>query len=283
MNITIGTGRRITIPADLFRQTNFKEGDTLDLQFVDNKFILTAVQPDCVTNESNTSVDDKSEKINVDSSNKKVNSNKKVSTTQNRFTRKIVSNLEEGSKFSTKYYSPCELIIRTKNRYLREFCEDCKGELLKQGYEDNGKCKYIDRIEEPKEQKKPETVEQVHEKPECNIINEQQKRVKMEPNVNKTHENKPKILDEIKNNVNKVKTKIDKEIDDLTSQDKKFLKEKGKKTIQPVRFSKGHIKCTDCGELHNTGFYIDGKFYCKKCTITDFRCYLDIYRKVNKE
>lgn len=276
MNITIGTGRRITIPADLFRQTNFKEGDILDLQFVDNKFILTAVQPNCVTNEPNTLDESISEKVTV-------NSNKKVVFTENRFTRKIVSNLEEGSKFSTKYYSPCELVIRTKNRYLREFCEDCKGQLLKQGYEDNGKCKYIDRIKESKEQKKQETVKQVQEKPECNIINEQQKRVKMEPNVNETHENKPKILDEIKNNVNKVKTKIDKEIDDLTSQDKKFLKEKGKKTIQPVRFSKGHIKCTDCGELHNTGFYIDGKFYCKKCTITDFRCYLDIYRKVNKE
>lgn len=276
MNVTIGTGRRITIPADLFRQTNFKEGDILDLQFVDNKFILTAVQPNDITSKLNTLDDNTPEKV-------VVNSNKKVVSTKNKFTRKIVSNLEEGSKFSTKYYSPCELVIRTKNRYLKEFCEDCRGQLLDQGYEDNGRCKYIVHKNEKQEQNKLETVNQVHENKECNIITEEQKHVKTEPNVNKIQENKAKILDEIKKNVDKVKTKINKEIDNLTLEDKKFLKEKGKKIIQPVRFAKGHIKCTDCGELYNTGFYIDGKFYCKKCTVSDFRCYLDVYRKINKE
>lgn len=57
-------------------------------------------------------------------------------------TIKIESNLEEGKNFSRKVYSDCGLVIRTKRSYLNKFCEACQGQLAEQYGIENHPCKY---------------------------------------------------------------------------------------------------------------------------------------------
>lgn len=118
MIVSLTNRNQITIPRDIIRQLGYKTGQPFELQFTNNQFVLTPV------------IQSSNEKIND------LNNKTKDCVTQpsisNKFTRKIESNLQEGQKFKVKYYSPCKLVIRTKNSYLKQFCKDCDGYLAKQ-------------------------------------------------------------------------------------------------------------------------------------------------------
>lgn len=195
---------------------------------------------------------DKDEKLNIKSTSK---SNKKVGV------RQIVSNLDEGKNYKTKKYSECGLVIRTKTKYLDSFCEECRGQLALDHGVLNHPCKYINI---------PERVE--------------------------VKENKPtsasnKIIDELVKNINKAQTKLDKDIDNLSLNNKvkihnhinkNSLSTNGNTKIQPVMYI-DYKKCEGCGEFFDSGFLLDDIFRCKACAIEDFSKYLINNKKIKKK
>lgn len=52
--------------------------------------------------------------------------------------------------------------------------------------------------------------------------------------------------------------------------------------VRPVMFGDGMKRCSGCQEFFESGFYLDNLFYCKKCTIKDFKNFLDIRKEVEK-
>ena len=101
-------------------------------------------------------------------------------------TIKIESNLEEGKNFSRKVYSDCGLVIRTKRSYLNKFCEACQGQLAEQYGIENHPCKYC----------VPDNVKPDNVKPD---------------NSN--------VIENIQKNINTLNTKIDQDIEILSSKE----------------------------------------------------------------
>ena len=50
--------------------------------------------------------------------------------------------------------------------------------------------------------------------------------------------------------------------------------------IRPISFTEGMKRCSGCHEFFEDGFYLDNLFYCKKCTVKDFKNFLDIRKEV---
>lgn len=96
-------------------------------------------------------------------------------------TIKIESNLEEGKNFSRKVYSDCGLVIRTKRSYLNKFCEACQGQLAKQYGIENHPCKYC-----------------------------------VSDNIKSDNSN---VIENIQKNINTLNTKIDQDIEILSSKE----------------------------------------------------------------
>lgn len=272
MMVKIGTGRRITIPKDLLEETDFKEGDILDIQYVNNSFVLT--KP--ISN--NTIINCPSNKENEDTT----KDNKEVIqiNTQGK-NRKIVSNLDTGCFYSTKYYSECGLVIRTKRRYLKEFCSDCKGQLLKQDYVDNHKCPYVYNVEE--ETNKLQQATKQEKKKVSNKLIEQ-----LANNANEVY----KIIDNAIDNINKLDPENNKpEKEDTTKEqksNKKYIddedyvieKQKRRTKITPIKINKGFRRCCGCDSFVDSGFRINSDFYCKKCAAEDFKNYVKLVKKI---
>ena len=101
-------------------------------------------------------------------------------------TIKIESNLEEGKNFSRKVYSDCGLVIRTKRSYLNKFCEACQGQLAEQYGIENHPCRYC----------VPDNVKPDNVKPD---------------NSN--------VIENIQKNINTLNTKIDQDIEILSSKE----------------------------------------------------------------
>lgn len=101
-------------------------------------------------------------------------------------TIKIESNLEEGKNFSRKVYSDCGLVIRTKKSYLNKFCEACQGQLAEQYGIENHPCRYC----------VPDNVKPDNVKPD---------------NSN--------VIENIQKNINTLNTKIDQDIEILSSKE----------------------------------------------------------------
>lgn len=248
--VTFGTSNRITIPKHITDKLNLTLGTKLQLEVQDNQIILTIP---------------KETDIQKQPIKKSVDTDTQTQKKSNKGTKKIkiVSNLEEGQHFSKKYYSECKLVIRTKNRYLKDFCSVCRGQLVTQQKDlVYRSCPYI-------------------KKPTQNIIQ------KLTDNVNKLN----KVIDdkiqdtkkEIVNTENKIKPKLkQKEVsqDILITKLKKY----GNKTILPVTYHHGNVsKCKDCGALFSKGFLVNDSFYCKDCTVINFKKYLKLYKKYSKE
>ena len=106
-------------------------------------------------------------------------------------TIKIESNLEEGKNFSRKVYSDCGLVIRTKRSYLNKFCEACQGQLAEQYGIENHPCKYC----------VPDNVKPDNVKPD---------------NVKPDNSN---VIENIQKNINTLNTKIDQDIEILSSKE----------------------------------------------------------------
>lgn len=236
MKITVSAGNRITIPKQLCNQLNINPGDSLDI-IVDRDSL--------VLNKVNRSDDGK------------VSSNCQTCSTKH--ARSIVSNLEEGKKFKTKKYSECGLVIRTKTKYLNQFCEDCKGQLaLEYGVLDHP-CKY----------------------------NNIPQRVEIENNIEDKKASSKKIINELVKNISKIQTNLDKNINDISksksahivkSRNKNKLCTTGDTIIQPI-YNTEYIRCEGCGEFFNSGFLLDNVFRCKTCTMEDFQKYLNKNKK----
>ena len=133
MEVTLGSGYRITIPKEVRDQLHLKEGIKLFMNVQDNKIILSFDDVNIPIKTEEKEIDKPQDKV------KKSNNS-----------RSIVSNLEEGKKFSRKVYSDCGLVIRTKRSYMNKFCEDCQGQLAYEYGVLDHPCKYInipERIE----------------------------------------------------------------------------------------------------------------------------------------
>ena len=46
--------------------------------------------------------------------------------------RKIVANYQDAEKLYRTSFSDCGLVVRTKQRYIDDFCKDCRGQLAKE-------------------------------------------------------------------------------------------------------------------------------------------------------
>lgn len=158
MEVTLGSGYRITIPREIRDQLHLKENTKLQLNIQDNKIILSA---DLTKDILNSKEEIKVEEIKEELSTKEI---KPVLIDRPKEYKKLTingikieSNLEEGEKFSRKVYSDCKLVIRTKRSYLEKFCSICQGELAYQYGVLDHPCKYINiperiEIEEPKKE-----------------------------------------------------------------------------------------------------------------------------------
>ena len=138
MELLIGQKRRITIPKEIFEQSGLKEGDITNIIYADGKIIITKN-----TNENKTtnymSVTPKQVKMEPGTN----KTNKNTSSIQ------IVSNIQDKDKYVRSTISECGLVVRSKRKYINQFCEKCKGQLIKD--KQNCKCIYNKNItNEPK-------------------------------------------------------------------------------------------------------------------------------------
>ena len=246
--VTLGTGNRITIPKDVIASLNWVQGSKLQLKIEENNIVL------CNTNNTNNTnnteiVKNTQKQI---TSLKETKSKSSVST-GNRFKRQIVSNLKEGENFSKKYYSPCQLVIRTKNKYLKDFCQDCQGLLVEKDFEHKKLCPYIKQDNNNVESKKESLIKPT-------------KKLKQDI------ENNTKILNKIINNQIK---NISKEV--IQNYEKQKLR-----VLQPVKTDKYYYQCKNCKQIFSSGFMLDDKFYCKDCTKKDFKQFLNTYKTIKK-
>lgn len=49
--------------------------------------------------------------------------------------------------------------------------------------------------------------------------------------------------------------------------------------LKPITFAVGMKRCHGCGEFFESGFYLDTLFYCKKCTVKDFKNFIEIRKE----
>ena len=115
MQIKLGTGNRITLPKDICNQLNLEIGQQLELEIVDDQIIISS---------------NKIEKpVNKEIVKPKIE--KHIEQKDNKVDSKIIikSNLEDAIKYVDPKFSECGLVVRSKRRYLRDFCNVCKGQL----------------------------------------------------------------------------------------------------------------------------------------------------------
>lgn len=242
MNVTFGSGNRIVVPKQIRDEMCLETGEVLNMYIDNGNIIISRTEQN-----SNTinilhqfpKIQTKNEQQILEKLPQNVKNIKIIDGV------KIVSNLEEGEKFSKKYYSPCKLVIRTKNAYLKKFCEACKGTLLDE-YGENYNCPYKQNS--------------IKETKVTDIVNN------------------------LKDNVKVLDTIIDNKTEKLRKEQElqKLLKE-GKKSIVPISSPRGHLKCHHCGEFLQKGFLVDNTFYCKNCTVENFKKYFKKYKKLKEE
>lgn len=157
MEVTLGSGFRITIPREIREELQLKEGTKLSMNIQDGKIILD------FDNIVEIKIPEKKEpRVEYQNEHKK-----QIGV------RQIVSNLEEGKNFSKKIYSDCGLVIRTKHSYMDKFCEECQGQLAYEYGVLDHPCKYINiperiEIEESKEEK-PKPIKNIVQKLTDNV------------------------------------------------------------------------------------------------------------------
>lgn len=247
MIATIPDSRRITIPKQIFDQSNLPLGTKVDITFDGEKFLLTPVLE---TNKNNeVKKDFFVEKPKIESKNKSNNSESKK--------REIVSNLEQGLSYKKQYFSKCGLVIRTKNKYLKDFCNDCKGKLVDDyNLEIEKCCNYRgNRLNQFKK---------VEHKTQTPVIKDR---------VDTLRKTKKILIDNINENKKQIEQKIDKDIEDT-------LDFEGSKVLQPIWYD-GYKSCTNCRTLCENGFLVNNKFYCRSCTLEDFKKYYNKKKGMN--
>lgn len=262
MVFKLSDSRRVTIPKDICQKLNFKSGDELSLYIQDNSVVISPIATRVETMEVT-----KVEEVKTDAPIKSTEKSAKSKKT----TIKIVSNLEEGSKLSRQIKSQCGLVIRTKTKYINAFCEQCQGQLAREYGVKDHPCKYIES---------------------CNSI-EPAEEIKSEIEVkSKPVKKRKQVIKDIEQNIDKLNKKLDKQITELSEPKKDLIKELKSKTrkkhigtaesvIQPVSYKSAAL-CEGCNSFHTKGFLIDDEFRCKKCTIEDFKYFMNNRDKEDK-
>lgn len=222
MEVMLTKRNQITIPKSLITKLNTKPGDMYDIEIVDNKITLTLI--------SN-------------------NNNKQKSNTETKSSN-IISNIEDIGKYSKPKLSPCNLIVRSKKSYIKQFCDKCKGQLVENDSAKQCMCEYYKSTVSPKQVSKV-------------IINE------LMNNVNKLNQS-------IDNTINTIEASCKKE-DNIIADDNKH--HKADTTMQYVKLD-DYKKCKHCGEFFKSGILLDEVFHCINCAKEDFKKF---YKKFKEE
>jgi hypothetical protein len=236
MKVYLTNRNQITIPRALIKELGYKAGDIFDLSY-DKETQTFQIK---FVKDTNDAVEEKFNPVN--------------NLIKNQFKRKIVSNLEEGSKFSRQVYSDCKLVIRTRKSYLKSFCEECKGQLSKEYGVDKYPCPYLNK----------NSIE------DASIVQKEEKAI---DKVDSTSSN---ILKDITSNVEKLNKKLDQDIKKLNNNSINI--HTADTTIEQICYD-GYKACTKCKEYFDKGFLLDDKFYCKKCAKEDFIEFYNTYKK----
>lgn len=247
--VTFGVGNRITIPANVVNELKLQPGTKLKLEIQNGDILLSTHY--------------KVSQCTHDLSTKKDTTNKKGNINNNPNKRKIVSNLEEGQKFSKKYYSPCKLVIRTKNSYLKNFCNDCQGLLVENDIEKQSLCPF-------KTNQNLTPKEEVHQKE----LVEEPKQIQ--------HNRTKTIKTDIENNVKVLNDMLDDRIKNISDSDIQDYEKQKMRVLQPVKSTKYYYQCKQCKQIVTSGFMLDDEFYCKECTKKDFKQFLGKYISMEK-
>lgn len=286
MRITLGSGNRITIPREIVNQLGWNPGNGYELQIKDNSIVITALSE--VTEDNTLAIKPKHLPVGLD----------------------IVSNIEDKDKYANPKLSPCGLVVRSKNMYVKQFCDKCKGKLVEGDIKLQCICPHTDiddiinsRQEEVKSQPSlsdtPSNCEKFdiyyNKKEEC-IKYEPKKEVNQEVEVD-TYKPKSRtkiIIEKLTENVNALNDKLDNKIKQLNTQENKVIEQpkveaitqhkkdkKGKEqhhtgnTVMEFVTLDDFIKCRDCQEFFRHGMYLDGAFHCVQCAKKDFKKYLE--------
>lgn len=222
---TLTDSRRVTIPREVFDQSNLPVGIKVDITFDGTRFIIEPLLEA-----------DKNREVKKDFfvEKHKIETKKKSNNPEGK-RREIVSNLEQGLKYKKQYFSECGLVIRTKNKYLKDFCKDCKGKLVDDYGVDYKKC--------------------------CNYCGNRNKKQEVSTPKKST---KDELIKAITQNAAKINKKIDKKIKDVELDDSTVL--------EPVKYE-DYQSCCNCRTLTQSGFLLNGMFHCKSCAVDDFKKY----------
>ena len=235
MQLKFGVGNRITIPLQIVKTLGLEQGTMLNIEVKNNQIILSKlIKDESIKQNEELKTENKTENKTED----KTISNKPVK-------RKIVSNLKEGQFLKNKIYSECKLVIRTKHKYIDDFCNDCKGKLVK------------------------EQTDLIYRN--C-------------PYVKNTIKEEKTIYKDLKNNLQSLDKVIDNKISSIDKQEEiETVLKDSKKEIEFVFNNKGALLCKKCGLYNGKGAYIQGKFHCMNCTKKDFKEFFIKYKKLKKE
>lgn len=230
MELFIGQKRRVTIPLKLFEQSGLKEGDCANIYLEDGKLIITK---ETVKTQITSNVSSLPKAVKTEPGKSKADKNEGSSII-------IKSNIEDLNKYVKSIVSECGLVVRSKRKYLNQFCEVCKGKLV----ENNENCNCIYKKNELKEKQE----QQIQQKD---------------------------IVTQIKTNTEKLKEKIDKNIKSFSTGNVCF---KDDTVIEPISYGCKLQPCTNCSQYFTKGFLLNDDFYCKNCTKENFIEYMK-YKK----
>lgn len=319
MLVKISSGRRITLPKDFCIKYGLEEGDTLDIDFIQDTLEIKKGNSNPIDNVTtdNTITEVQMKKDNINLNELKIDILKKSSTPipEKKIVKdpkdyilirnnvKIVSNLDEGANFSRKVYSDCKLVIRTKTSYINKFCEQCHGYLAEKA-DHKVVCPYIKEpivTEIPSANQKPidnikENIKKLQDtlSDKIEVLSQQSSETRLSSIINTINkkpteqqkvESKPKA--EVKPTM-EVKPIIEFKQEEIPAKNnnetiiKTTKKEKiigNDNSIIKPIMMLNFKKCYKCKEYYDTGFMVDNIFLCKDCTKEDVMNYINKNRK----
>lgn len=265
---------RMTIPQEIRSKANIDGNGYIDISFDDNTgniIISSKLKPE-------------TEKVVVKKETKKKEPKKKEpkkevkKSTKTTKPKKIEANFMDADKLYKAYYSECGLVVRTKNKYLKDFCEQCQGQLARE-WEDRveAHCKYLtSNFQEVAKQ-----IDKEQEKLEQTIQEEITKMEAVENEIEQIRKKRKEDIANISKSIKEANKVIDEEIDMIEPKQKRGRPKKQKRystgntILKPVKTDgEKFLNCTDCGEFVGKGFYLDDEFLCKECAVRDFKEYL---------
>ena len=298
ITVKLSTGNRLTIPKLVCEQLNLLQGDTLYLKIENNNIVLC--KDKVTTNnvlENSPSQQLTSRLIDTCNDQKVEISTVSESIKNQKTVSKFKPNLEDLGKYEHQKLSDCGLVVKTKTKYIKAFCDNCKGQLL-DNYPEYGKkpCTYKNNTSELYVGSEPESttsnaIEDItisNNTEEVVSSSATKKDVLDNRYINNSVVDNTEIVSKDENVKNEVQRLLEQNktitADIYENLSKINKKDKHKESnsnyyrcketfLKPVKLS-NYIHCQNCGFLYNTGFLIDEDFYCKDCTIQDFKNYI---------